>query len=67
MDKYTSHMISLYEVAEQSGSQPKYWTTSKEFKLDPLFTHKEKSYEEDPVLKKKEYPFVLSTLPQLKR
>lgn len=61
------HMLGLYEVASRSGSQPKYWTTSREFKLDPLFIQKEKTYEEDLVLKKKEYPFVLSTIPQLKR
>ena len=38
-----------------------YWTTTREFTLDPLYQHTVKQYEPDPVFAKQQHEFVLDT------
>ena len=38
-----------------------YWTTTKEFTLDPLYQHTAKQYEDNPVFAKQQHEFVLDT------
>ena len=38
-----------------------YWTTEREFKLDPLYQHTVAQYEHDPVFVKQQHEFVLDT------
>ena len=38
-----------------------YWTTEREFKLDPLYQHTAKQYEEDDQFAKQQHEFVLDT------
>ena len=47
------------------GNQPyvpnTYWTTVRDFKLDPLYQHTVVEYAEDPLFEKRHYEFVLDT------
>jgi hypothetical protein len=47
------------------GNQPyvpaAYWTTTTEFKLDPLYQHTAKQYEADPLFEQQQHEFVLDT------
>ena len=38
-----------------------YWTTEREFKLDPLYQHSAKQYEDDAQFAKQQHEFVLDT------
>ena len=38
-----------------------YWTTTREFTLDPLYQHTAKQYEADLVFEKQQHEFVLDT------
>ncbi len=37
------------------------WTTTTEFKLDPLYQHTVKQYEADPLFEQQQHEFVLDT------
>ena len=47
------------------GNQPyvpaAYWTTEREFKLDPLYQHSAKQYVDDAQFAKQQHEFVLDT------
>ena len=47
------------------GNQPyvpaSYWTTSREFILNPLYQHTAVEYAQDPVFEKQQHEFVLDT------
>ena len=38
-----------------------YWTTVREFTLDPLYQHTAKQYTADPLFEKQQHNFVLDT------
>ena len=38
-----------------------YWTTTREFTLDPLYQHTVKQYEDDPLFDPQQHKFVLDT------
>jgi hypothetical protein len=38
-----------------------YWTTTREFTLDPLYQHTVKQYEDDPLFEPQQHKFVLDT------
>ena len=47
------------------GNQPyvpaSYWTTTREFTLDPLYQHTVSQYEADPLFEPQQHEFVLDT------
>ena len=38
-----------------------HWTTTTEFKLDPLYQHTVTQYEDEPLFERQQYEFVLDT------
>jgi hypothetical protein len=38
-----------------------YWTTTREFALDPLYQHVAKQYADNPLFEKQQHEFVLDT------
>ena len=49
------------KFSNQSYVPATYWTTSREFTLDPLYQHTVTQYEADPLFEKLQHEFVLDT------
>ena len=53
--------ILYAKFSNQPYVPDRYWTTTKEFKLDPLYQHTAKQYETDLLFEQKQHEFVLDT------
>jgi len=56
---------TVQELYTAFGNQPyvpaTYWTTVRDFKLDPLYQHTVSQYEDNPLFAKQQHEFVLDT------
>lgn len=56
---------TVQELYTAFSNQPyvptSHWTTTTEFKLDPLYQHTAKQYAEDPMFEPQQHEFVLDT------